>query len=223
MRSKHLLEIDAHKDGFFYHITASIWFTFNPGTPTVCNLYTTVILELKKSKTAVFCIQFLSTLFHIIRTLLFQVNNVIVAGNNRSIIRPYGCSSGRHSPYWFRCQLSWLFCFLLVNNDLSVVICLLHAEMVSWQGAEIQYVIILIFLCFNINCAKVCPRVHLSLYGLPALVQKLPSFSSFKYLLKPISLKRPSCCLLLNICCLCNFPTSFLCSFCLTYILNHLK
>lgn len=169
-----------------------------------------------------FCIQFLSTLFHLIRNLLFQVNNVIVAGNNRYIIGPYGCSSGRHSLYWFSCQLSWLLCFLLVNNDLSVVICL-HAEMVSWQGAEIQYVIIFIFLCFNINCAKICPRVHLSLNRPPALVHKLPSVSSFKYLFKPISLKRPSCCLLLNICCLCNISTSFLWSFCLTCILNQLK
>jgi len=33
--------------------------------------------------------------------------------------------------FWFNCQLSWLFCFLLVNNDLFAVIHLCHIEMIS--------------------------------------------------------------------------------------------
>lgn len=134
------------------------------------------------------------------------MSNVIVAGSNRYITGPYGCSSGRHSLCWFSCQLSGVFCFLLVNNDLFAVVCLLHTEMVSLWVAQVQYVVVLAFLMLQYKPQRK--------YGQRVTDWWADSQSALKSLWKPISSRS------------CLFRTSAASTisqihFCLVCVLNH--
>lgn len=129
------------------------------------------------------------------------MSNVIVARNNRYITGAYGCSSGRHSLCWFSCQLSGIFCFLLVNNDLFAVMCLLHTEMLSLWVGQVQYVVVLAFLMLqHKQWRKYVQRFADGWTDSQSAL--FPQNSFVAHLFKELSFQ--------NLCCQHHFPSPFL-------------